>query len=157
MNIPATSASEILVLLPEIFFGLCVLGIVAIYNVYSFLWVGVAYRKVLQTARPHGKHFEILRFIGFTIILVFFVLSSILPWVLALSIFQFVPHWVDALLFSISFFTTVGNFSVNMPFGWRIIPSMIAFSGLFTFAWATATSMGMISSLIKHLAETKQL
>lgn len=156
MNI-ADTATRMEILLPETLFGLCVFGIVAIYNVYGFLWIGLAYRKTLLKGPLHGKHFEILRCIGFNMLLVVCILSSLLVWVLALTLFEFVSHWTDALLFSISFFTTVGNFTVNLPFGWRIIPSLIAFSGLFSFAWATAASIGMASNLIKHLEKNNQI
>jgi hypothetical protein len=37
----------------------------------------------------------------------------------------------------------VGNFNISFPDGWRLIPSIVAFSGFFSFAWATAVSMGM--------------
>jgi hypothetical protein len=90
-------------------------------------------------------------------LLVVCILSSLFIWVFALTIFEFVTHWTDALLFSGSFFTTVGNFTVNLPFGWRLIPSLIAFSGLFSFAWATAASIGMASNLVKHLEKNHQI
>jgi len=61
--------------------------------------------------------------------------------------FGFVSYWVTALLFTASFFTSVGNFTVNLPKGWRLIPSIIAFSGLFSFAWPTASSIAMARTL----------
>jgi hypothetical protein len=42
--------------------------------------------------------------------------------------FGFVSDWLAALLLTASFFTTVGNFEAHLPFGWRLIPSLIAFS-----------------------------
>jgi hypothetical protein len=32
---------------------------------------------------------------------------------------------------------------MSLPYGWRLIPSIVAFSGFFSFAWATAVSIGM--------------
>ena len=156
MNLTIT-ATQIELLLKETLFGLCVLAVIAIYNVYSFLWVALAYRQVLSKAPVHGKQFEILRLVGFIMLLVLCILLSLLIWVFALTYFNFVSRWTDALLFSTSFFTTVGNFSVDLPVGWRLIPSMIAFSGLFSFAWATACSMGMGNHLIKHLEKNNQI
>ena len=70
--------------------------------------------------------------------------------------FGFVSAWVTALLFAASFFTSVGNFTVKLPTGWRHIPPMIAFSGLFSFAWPTATSIAMARTLNDHLEKIKQ-
>jgi len=54
-----------------------------------------------------------------------------------------IPDWPTALVFTASFFTTVGNFNMSFPYGWRLIPSIVAFSGFFSFSWATAVSIGM--------------
>ena len=139
----------------ESFFGLFVMGIIIIFNTYSFTWITLVYRQTLSRAAPHGKHFEILRFVGFTMLLVIATLLSLSVWVIALTAFGFVSHWTVALLFSASFFTTVGNFTINLPVGWRLIPSIIAFSGLFAFAWATASSMSMVHSLSDYLEKRK--
>ena len=144
-------------LLTESFFGLSVMAVVAILNIYSFAWVSLAYRKTLQQSTFHGRHYEMLRYTGFTMLLVVAMLLSISVWVFALTNFGFVSNWSTALLLSISIFTSVGNFTVDFPFGWRLIPSLIAFSGLFSFAWATAASIGMAGNLTKHLENQKQI
>jgi hypothetical protein len=132
------------------------MGVIIIFNLYSFTWISLLYRHTLSRAAPHGQHFEILRFVGFIMLLVIAILLSLSVWVVALTLFSFVSDWVVALLFTASFFTTVGNFTVNLPNGWRLIPSLIAFSGLFAFAWSTATSMSMARSLYDHLDKRKQ-
>jgi len=72
-----------------------------------------------------------------------------------LTYFEFVSDWVPALLFAASYFTSVGNFTLDLPTGWRLIPSIIAFSGLFGFAWATASSIGMAHNLSVYLEKNK--
>lgn len=144
-------------LLTESIFGLSVMAIVVILNIYSFSWISIAYRKTLQQSKPHGRHYEMLRFTSFTMLLVVAMLLSISVWVIALTNFGFASNWSTALLLSISIFTSVGNFTVDFPFGWRLIPSLIAFSGLFSFAWATAASIAMAGNLTKHLENQKQI
>jgi hypothetical protein len=82
---------------------------------------------------------------------------SLTVWVVALSLFEIVSNWEAAVLLTVSFFTSVGNFSQDLPFGWRLIPSLIAFSGLFSFAWATASSIGMAHQLLIYLDKHKDL
>jgi hypothetical protein len=139
----------------ESFFGLFVMSITIIFNAYSFTWITIAYRQTLIQAAPRGRQFEILRFVGFTMLLVIATLMSLFVWVIALTAFGFVSEWTVALLYSASFFTTVGNFTINLPVGWRLIPSIIAFSGLFAFAWATASSMSMVHTLSNYLEKNK--
>jgi len=143
------------ILLKESIFGMCVMGIVAVINIYSFVWISLAYREKLSDGVFLGKHYEILRYVAFTMLLVLSMLASLAIWVVALMSFGFVSEWLLALLFTASFFTTVGNISVNFPFDWRLIPSMIAFSGLFSFAWATGSSMSMANHLISHFEKQK--
>ena len=131
------------------------MGIVAVINIYSFVWISLVYRATLSDGVFHAKHHEILRYVAYTMLLVQSMLVSLAIWVLALISFGFVSEWLLALLFTASFFTTVGNVSIDFPFGWRLIPSMIAFSGLFSFAWATGSSMSMASHLVSHFEKYK--
>lgn len=144
-------------LIQESIFGLCVMAVVVIYIVYSFSWISLTYRKVLDKSRFHGHHLEMLRFVAFIMLLIVAMLFSLSIWVIALTWFEFVSDWVTALLFAASFFTSVGNFTINLPFGWRLIPSIIAFSGLFSFAWATSTSIAMGRNLSDYLEKHQQL
>jgi hypothetical protein len=144
-------------LLKESFFGLGIMALVAICNVYAFAAVALAYRNRLKTATYRGKHIEILRFSLYTMLLVVGMFLSLTVWVVALSLFEIVSNWEAAVLLTVSFFTSVGNFSQDLPFGWRLIPSLIAFSGLFSFAWATASSIGMAHQLLIYLDKHKDL
>ena len=141
----------------ESMFGLCVMAMVAVINIYSFAWVTITYRQTLNQSAFYGRHYEMLRFVGFTMLLVVAMLLSLSVWVFALTSFGFVADWLSALLLTASYFTTVGNFAAHLPFGWRLIPSLIAFSGLFSFAWATGSSMSMAANLSNHLEKHKQI
>jgi uncharacterized membrane protein len=141
----------------ESMFGLCVMAMVAVLNIYSFAWITITYRQTLNQSAFYGRHYEMLRFVAFTMLLVVAMLLSLSVWVLALTSFGFISDWLAALLLTASYFTTVGNFAAHLPFGWRLIPSLIAFSGLFSFAWATGSSMSMAANLAAHLEKHKQI
>ena len=147
---------KIEILLKELFFALSVTCAVVIFNLYSFAWISLHYRKVLKKSRVHGLHVEVLRFVLFIMLLVSAMFLSLLIWVAALVNFDFAKDWVTALLFTAGFFTTIGSTLLTMPVGWRFIPSIIAFSGLFSFAWASASSIGMFTHLNNHLDKHKQ-
>jgi len=109
------------------------------------------YRNRLQKSHYLGKHFEIMRFAAYTMLLIIGMFLSLTIWITALNVFEVVADWQKATLLTFSFFTSVGNFTVDLPFGWRLIPSLIAFSGLFSFAGATAVAIGMAHQLMNHL------
>jgi len=144
-------------LLKESFFGLGVMAIVAVFNIYAFNEIAMAYRRPMKGRTFKGRYYEMFRFVAYTMLLGLALLMSLAFWVLALTFFDFVDDWVIALLFSASFFTTVGNYTVDLPVGWRLIPSIIAFSGLFSFAWATGSSISMARSLSDYLEKFKQI
>jgi hypothetical protein len=143
-------------LLKEAFFALSVTCVVIIFNIYSFAWISLKYRQVLNKSQFHGLHVEMLRFVFFIMLLVIAMFLSLWIWVAALVNFDFAKDWVTALLFTAGFFTTIGNTLLTLPVGWRLIPSIIAFSGLLSFAWATGSSMGMFNYLSKHFDNHKQ-
>ena len=144
-------------LLKELFFALSVTCVVVIFNLYSFAWISLKYRKLLEKIRAYGLHFEVLRFVLFIMLLVMAMFLSLLIWVAALVNFDFAKDWVTALLFTAGFFTTIGSTALTLPIGWRFIPSVIAFSGLFSFAWASASSIGMFNHLTNHLYKHKKI
>lgn len=144
----ALVGSELLV--RESIFGLGVMFIAMICNIYIFAFVAIAYQKRLKKLKYLNKHLEIMRYAAFTMLLVVGMSFSLTVWVVALNLFEVVVDWQSATLLTFSFFTSVGNFTVDLPFGWRLIPSLIAFTGLFSFAGATAVAMGMAHQLMNQ-------
>lgn len=138
-------------LLKESIFGLGVMFIAMTVNVYIFASIAMLYRNRLQKSSYLGKHLEIMRFAAYTMLLIIGMFLSLTIWITALNLFEIVAEWQAATLLTFSFFTSVGNFTVDLPFGWRLIPSLIAFSGLFSFAGATAVAIGMAHQLMNHL------
>ncbi|CAM3643519.1 hypothetical protein [Polynucleobacter antarcticus] len=144
-------------LFQEVILGLCIIFVVAIYNIFGFTMITLAYRKKLTTITFSSKYVELTRFTAYTMLLVVGIFSSLIVWVIALTLLGMVADTASALLLTASFFTSVGNFTLDLPFGWRLMPSLIAFSGLFSFAWATASSINMANQLGNYLEKHKDL
>ena len=85
------------------------------------------------------------------------LVMSLTIWAVALIQFNFVDDWMTAIMLTASFFTSVGNFTVNLPVDWRLIPSAIAFTGMFSFAWATASTLSMLRDFSDALEKNKEL
>lgn len=149
----ALVGSELLV--RESIFGLGIMFIAMIINIYIFVTIAMAYQNQLKKSNFLGKHLEIIRYAAYTMLLVIGMFFSLTVWVIALNLFEVIVDWEKATLLTFSFFTSVGNFTVDLPFGWRLIPSLIAFSGLFSFAGATAIAMGMAHQLMNYLEKHK--
>lgn len=140
----------------ETLFGLAVMVVVILFTMYTFLEILLAYRSSIDPKITKGRRFEVIKFIAFVMLLVAAQFFALLIWVLSLTGLEIVSHWVPALLFTASFFTSVGNFTAVLPEGWSLTPSIIAFSGLFSFAWATAATMSMARTLMEQLDRYKE-
>ena len=130
---------------------LLIMGCVSFFNVYCFLSLMLNYRNTLKQSKLHGTKFEISRFVFYTLCLMLTMIVSPAIWVLAIISLGLVHDWFNALLYVMSFFTSVGDFQVPLPVGWRLISSVITVSGLFAFAGAAAATIGMARALIKHI------
>jgi hypothetical protein len=51
----------------------------------------------------------------------------------------------------------LGNFTPILPGGWHLVPAFIAFSGLFSFAWASSSTISMVNALNHYLDTSKKL
>lgn len=141
----------------ESLFGLCMMAVVIFFTMYAFLEILLAYRRSIDPKVFKGRHYEVAKFVFFVMLLVFAQFITLFIWVLSLTWFELVTDWVPALLFTASFYTSVGNFTEVLPEGWGLTPSIIAFSGLFSFAWATAATMSMARALMEQLDRHKKV
>lgn len=141
----------------EALFGLFMMSLVVVVNIYTFIEISLRYRRSLINHQFKSRHVELMRFVAYMMVLVFAQCMSLSIWAGALILFGFVADWVTAVMLTASFFTSVGNFTVDLPVAWRLIPSAIAFTGLFSFAWATAATMAMARSLTEYLDKHKQV
>lgn len=86
----------------------------------------------------------------------------IICWGLALNGLSLVKDPKEAIIYAGSCYTTLGYAVQELPAGWKFIPSVIALSGLFAIALATASmiSMSMLfrqAWLLKHASKIRAI
>ncbi len=127
-------------------FGLTVMAVVLTFNGLCFTRVLFWYRKMAAKISAETNLGAILLFVTSVLMLAIVQLFAILIWASALFHTDLVSTRSMAILFSGSCYTTIGVFSDLLPPGWKSLALYIAFSGLFSFAWATSIMMSMANS-----------
>lgn len=136
---------------PQTTFGLLLMSFVLIVDGCGFVGTMLFFRKnVGQGARP-SKLKATFFFVLCIQMLALTQLVSICIWATALLLLGLIPDWFSAIRLSASSYTTLGDFSAALPQGWHLFPAFIAFSGLFSFAWASASTISMVNALNNYL------
>lgn len=127
-------------------FGFSMMALVLLFNGLCFTRVLFWYRKMATKTSTEGAVGAIGLFVTSVLMLSLVQLCAILMWAFALFHADLIPTRALAILFSGSCYTTIGIFSDLLPVGWKSVALFIAFSGLFSFAWATSIMMSMANS-----------
>jgi len=137
--------------LPQTVFGVVMIGIVLALNSAVIVRVILFFKASLQNSIKPSKLRANLLFILCTQLLALAQLGLIAIWAGSLLVIGLFLNWDSSLRFSASSYTTMGIFSVEMPDGWHLVPTFIAFSGLFSFAWAATSTISMLGALTHYL------
>jgi len=132
LDLPSYFLGAIILLLVMIFHGLVLLQIAKRYEVKSFLYL--AEKKYSEV----GMCFYISVFCLFLT-----HIAEIIIWGIALYAFKLVPALGQSILFSGSTYTAMGFMEDILPEGWKMLAVIIAFSGMFAFAWTASVMITM--------------
>ena len=132
LDLPSYFLGAIILLLVMIFHGLLLLQIAKRYEVKSFLYL--AEKKYSEV----GMCFYISVFCLFLT-----HIAEIIIWGVALYAFKLVPALGQSILFSGSTYTAMGFMEDILPEGWKMLAVIIAFSGMFAFAWTASVMISM--------------
>ena len=132
LDLPSYFLGAIILLLVMIFHGLLLLQIAKRYEVKSFLYL--AEKKYSEV----GMCFYISVFCLFLT-----HIAEIIIWGIALYAFKLVPALGQSILFSGSTYTAMGFMEDILPEGWKMLAVIIAFSGMFAFAWTASVMISM--------------
>jgi len=143
---------------PQTAFGIFMIGLVLGFDGFAYGWTIRFFRSnVGQRPNPSMIRATFF-FILCTQLLALTQLASIVIWAAALLFVGVTPDWFTSIRLSASSYTTLGDFPSSMPGGWHLTPAFMAFSGLFSFAWASSSIISMLNSLNKFLdAEKKSI
>lgn len=117
---------------------------VLVFNAFFSRRIALRYEVRARRCLAH-RHFDrgLYFFFHAVVGLAFVQLGAIALWAGLLHTIGVVPDIVQALLFAGSCYTTVGIVSDIAPEHWRLLPIVIAVSGIFSFALSTANVVGM--------------
>ena len=140
---------------PQTAFGIFMIGLVLSIDGFAFTAI-ISFFRSSVGQRPHpSKVRSTFFFVVCTQLLALAQLLSVCIWALSIWILGILPSWFTALHLSASSYTTLGDFPAKIADGWHMIPPFIAFSGLFSFAWAASSTISMLNSLNSNLDDSK--
>ncbi|MBU3550232.1 hypothetical protein [Polynucleobacter sp. MWH-Berg-3C6] len=132
LDLPSYFLGAIMLLLVMIFHGLVLLQIAKRYEVKSFLYLA------------EKKYSEVGLCFYISIFCLFLThIAEIIIWGIALYAFKLVPALGQSILFSGSTYTAMGFMEDILPEGWKMLAVIIAFSGMFAFAWTASVMISM--------------
>lgn len=130
-------------------FGIGFLAIVLMLNVYFFMKILFWFtRKGEKDLNPRAER-QMVRFMLAVLMMCVTQVGAILLWSAVLHLSGLIGTLRGATLFAGSCYTTLGIFNDDLPKGWESVAFYIAFSGLFSFAIATAAMISMLSTIGK--------
>ena len=132
---------------PQTVFGIFMIGLVLTIDGFAFTAIISFFRNSVGQRPNPTKIRATFFFVVCTQLLALAQLASISIWALSIWMLGILPSWFTALHLSASSYTTLGDFPAVIADGWHMIPVFIAFSGLFSFAWAASSTMSMVCPL----------
>jgi hypothetical protein len=132
VDLPGYLLGGAMLILVMVFHGILLLQIAKRYEVKTFLYLAE------KTYSSVGVCFYISVFFLFLT-----HIAEILFWGVALYLFNLLPGLGQSILFSGSTYTAMGFMEDILPNGWKMLAVIIAFSGMFSFAWTASVMISM--------------
>jgi len=132
LDLPSYLMGTIMLLLVMIFHGIFLLQISKRYEVKSFLYLG------------EKKYSEVALCFYISVFCLFLThIAEIILWGIAIYALKLLPALGQSILFSGSTYTAMGFMEDILPDGWKMLAVIIAFSGMFAFAWTASVMISM--------------
>jgi hypothetical protein len=80
-------------------------------------------------------------------------MAEVFVWSVALVNANIVDGWAKASYFAANCYTALGE-PFSLPHAWRLLPPIIAISGIFTFAWTASVLVNFVARYNDLRAET---
>lgn len=142
LDLPGYLLGGIMLLIVMVFHGVVLLQISKRYEVKTFLYL--AEKKYSAVA---------LCFYVSVFCLFLTHIAEILIWGIALYAIKLLPVLGQSILFSGSTYTAMGFMEDILPDGWKMLAVIIAFSGMFAFAWTASVMISMTKSFRQAYAK----
>jgi hypothetical protein len=130
---------------PDILFGGGVLVLIIMFHAFWIRLITGAFLKRSLTTQSLASLWRAdLLFACTVMALLLLHLAEIMLWTAALIVFDIVGDWSRAAYFAANCYTALGE-PFSLPSAWRIVPPIIAISGIFTFAWTASVLVDCVS------------
>ena len=131
-----------MLLVVMVFHGAVLLQIAKRYEVKTFLYLA-------------EKKYSAVATCFYTSVFCLFLthIVEIFLWGIALFALKLVPGLGQSILFSGSTYTAMGFMEDILPDGWKMLAVIIAFSGMFSFAWTASAMISMTKNFRQAYAK----
>ncbi len=130
---------------PDIVFGGAMLVLVIMFHAFWVRLVTGSFLKRSQALRGSVALWRADWLFALTVIaLLTMHLAEIVMWSGALVASGIVDNWAKATWFASNCYTALGQ-PLPVARAWRLVPSMIAASGIFTFAWTASVLVNFVA------------
>lgn len=130
--------------LPAYLFGIAMLLVVML--IHGIALVQIAKRYEVKSFLYLAEHrYSAVAFVFYLSVLCLFLMHifEIILWGFSLWLFKLLPNLGESILFSGSTYTAMGFMDDLLPNGWKMLAVIIAFSGMFAFAWTASVMISM--------------
>lgn len=132
LDLPGYLLGGVMLLVVMVFHGVLLLQIAKRYEVKTFLYLA------------EKKYSSVAASFYISVFCLFLThIAEILIWGVALFAFKLIPGLGQSILFSGSTYTAMGFMEDILPQGWKMLAIIIAFSGMFSFAWTASVMISM--------------
>ena len=132
LDLPSYAVGTAILLLIMVFHGIVLLQISKRYEVKTFLDLA------------EKKYSEVTLCFYVSIFGLFLMhITEIILWGISIYALNLLPNLGQSILFSGSTYTAMGFMEDILPDGWKMLAVIIAFSGMFAFAWTASVMISM--------------
>ena len=130
--------------LPAYLFGIAMLLVVMLVHGVALLQIAKRY-EVKSFLYLSEHKYSSVAFVFYISVLCLFLIHifEIILWGISLRVFNLLPNLGESILFSGSTYTAMGFMDDLRPSGWKMLAVIIAFSGMFAFAWTASVMISM--------------
>ncbi len=130
--------------LPAYFFGITMLLVVMLVHGLALLQIAKRYEVKSFLYLSEHKYSSVAIVFYISVLCLFLMhIFEIILWGIALKAFNLLPNLGESILFSGSTYTAMGFMDDLLPKGWKMLAIIIAFSGMFAFAWTASVMISM--------------
>lgn len=130
---------------PDIAFGGTVLVILILFHAFWIRLLTNSYLTRVERLRKHRSAWRAdILFTAMVIALLTLHLSEVVIWSAALVWGGIVPDWSKSAYFAANCYTALGE-PFSLPHEWRIVPPIIAMSGIFAFGWTASVFVNFVA------------